>query len=600
MGLILGRGNMKLSNLKKLFLAVPLLVLLVSCQTRQTTTASRQDGSQSPDLTLNGTFSTNWLAVAKAVLPEKLRAQPDLSFQSMTNALCRASLRGNNVAQGLWGFVLVVVGGSPKAGEDGLKLMRDSAGKGNVLVMVQLGFLYEGGKFVRIDYNETFHWFGLAAELGDAEAQLELGGCYHYGLGTTPDLVKAVECYRRSAEQTNYVAMKSLGYLLMNGMGADKDLVAAKYWLTRAANEGGNRRAMMNLGSIYSMDFPETNAMVEAFHWYKKSAELGDAAACYQLAPFYYYGWGGVETNVASFSYWRFQAATLGFTQAQYEMGVAYRVGDGVPKDPDNSLIWYRKAAAKNHPKAFYDLALRYLENKTNRESLLLANHYMFLAAQAGHREAQFQYALSCFRGDVGPVNYENGNLWLAKSAEAGWASAEYALSYMYCSGNTIVPGGPHCTIDRKEGIKWLRRAAGHENLQAEAMLGVMLIQGTEVKKDTIEAEKLLRHAAEHGYASAQGDLGFAIQDGDVSSTNLVEAAMWSQLAESNATDPNALKRIHVNLVQELTQLDTEQLVELHHRMENFKPLPVVQVDPMLPGWEKASSYQQEDGQFGH
>src|SRR2546421_6186780 len=104
----------------------------------------------------------------------------------------------------------------------------------------------------------------------------------------------------------------------------------------------------------------------------------------------------------------------------------------------------------------------------------------MLRAAQAGHREAQFQFAMSCFRGDAAPRDCESGKRWLAKSAENGWARAEFSLFELYYNGG---PGSRECPAypkDRAEGVKWLCPAAEHENLQAQAILAVMLIQGRE------------------------------------------------------------------------------------------------------------------------
>jgi TPR repeat protein len=201
------------------------------------------------------TLSTNWVTAAKAALPAKYLGK-ELTFQQITNLLCRESERGNSTAQGLWGFVILVQSRSPEAANAGLALLRSSAEKGWVPAMLQLGSLFGNGTYVNKDYQEAFHWFGLAADRDNPEALLELGGCYHYGLGTTQNCSIAATCYRRSAEQTNYVAMKSLGFLLMNGLGVEQDSDAAKYWFTRAAKEGGNRRAMYNLGGLASRGLP--------------------------------------------------------------------------------------------------------------------------------------------------------------------------------------------------------------------------------------------------------------------------------------------------------------------------------------------------------
>jgi TPR repeat protein len=582
---------MTFSSIKKLLFLISVPILLAS---RQYCMGSEKARYMMPAHAFDDALSTNWMAAVKAALPVKYSTKGDLDFQQATNLLCQETQRGNNAAQGLWGFTLVALSHSPKDAEAGLQLLRDSAEKDNVPAMLQLGSLYEVGKYVRKNYNEEFHWFNLAADKGDPNAQLKLGVCYRYGFGTTPDFVLAAKYYRRSAEQTNYMAMEGLGYLLMNGFGVEKDSEAAKYWFTRAAKEGGVRRAMYNLGVLSSMKYPDAKAVSETFQWFKQSAELNDPLACLELSKCYDCGWG-VETNFASYHYWRIKAAMLGATEAQYLMGVAYRTGDGVPKDTNASLVWYRKAAVKNHPKALYDLAVHYFEDRTNRTSLIMANNYLFLAAQAGNRQSQFQCAMSCFRGDVAPVNFENGRQWLAKAAEAGWAQAEFCLFQLYYNGVAPAPQCPPYPKDKVEAIKWIRRAADHKNLQAQSTLAIMLIRGMDVETDKTAAEKLLRNAAEHGYAQAQNDLGFAIENGDISSMDMVESAMWCKLAKSHLTDPNILQRAEVNLSNALSRLTLDQQLEVDQRVKNFQVLPVVVIDPMPVGWETNASFKRED-----
>jgi TPR repeat protein len=228
------------------------------------------------------------------------------------------------------------------------------------------------------------------------------------------------------------------------------------------------------------------------------------------------------------------------------------------------------------------------------------ANDYLLLAAQGGHREAQFQYAISCFRGDVLPRDFESGKRWLATAAENGWARAEFLLFQLYFNGLAASPKSPAYPKDTAQAIKWLRRAAEHDNLQAQSILAVMLIQGTNVKQDMVEAEKLLRNGAVHGYDQAQNDLGFAILNWDLGTKDLVEAAMWCKLAASQSTDTNLLQRAKVNLSNALLRLTADQRIEVERRVKNFQALPVAEIDPMLKGWEKNGIYQPEDGRFSH
>jgi TPR repeat protein len=544
-------------------------------------------------------LSTNWLAAVREAIPSATRMR-ESDLPAITNLLCRESQRGNVAAQGLWGFLLLVQNHSPEAAEPGLRLLRGSATNGFVPAMVNLGLLMEGGQYVRQDYNEAFYWFNEAASRKNPDALLQLGGCYHYGLGTTQDLARAVDCYRRAAGLTNYVAMKSLGHMLMNGLGVGKDTNAARHWFLRAAKEGGNRRAMYNLGVLSCGTASDTNAMAEAFRWFKQSADSGDTLATFQVANFYYNGWGGVQTNLEAYCQWRLKAATLGATAAQYLMGVAYRTGDGVPKDIESSLAWYRKAAAKGHPSALYDLGVHYWSDTTNQLARSLAQDFMQRAARAGHLEAQFQCAMAAFRGDAGAPGCEDGKKWLAQAADSGWAPAEFLLFQLYYRGTRPNLACSPYPRDTLQALKWLRRAAEHQHLQAQAVLAVMLIQGTDVERNSAEAESLLRHGAERGYTQAQNDLGFAIQHGDTAKVDLVEAAMWCSLARDQTKDSNVLRRAEVNLANVLAKLGPEQRLEVDARVKDFRPIPVAEPNPLVKDWEQIPGYQPEDGRFGH
>jgi TPR repeat protein len=547
----------------------------------------------------DGRLSTNWFAAVRRVLPSSYGANDKFDFQAATNGLARESRRGNLAAQALWGFALVALTNSPEATASGLKLMRGAAEKGFLPAMLNLGYVYEGGTVVPQNYDEAFHWFGKAAELGDAEGQAQLGSCYHTGHGTHQDYTMAAKYYRLSAEQTNYVAMKSLGFLLMNGYGMATNEDEAKTWLLKAATEGQNRRAMYDLGALCARKFPDTNAMIEGFKWMKKSADLGDALGANELSNFYLRGWGATETNLSNYRDWRSKAASLGATDAQYFMSQAYRTGDGVPTNWDKSLLWCRKAAAKNHPEALYDLALHHLDDKTNPASLKMANDLMIRAANMGHREAQFQCAMSCFRGDFG-LDFKKGKEWLAKAAENGWPKAEFCLFQLYYKGSAPGKDCPAYPQDKTEALKWLRRAANHDSFQAQSTLAVMLIRGLDMEPDKVEAEKLLRNLAMHGFASAQNDLGFAILNGDITSTDPLEAAMWCKLAVAHATDPNVSKRAGVNLASASARLTADQQQEVDSRVRSFQPEPVPVEDPKITNWQANQEYQQEDGRFGH
>lgn len=67
--------------------------------------------------------------------------------------------------------------------------LRKLAKSGAADIHTALGFIYQ---YQYRDNTEAVKWFRMAAEQGDAEAQLNLGNAYCYGHGVEQDYIEAV------------------------------------------------------------------------------------------------------------------------------------------------------------------------------------------------------------------------------------------------------------------------------------------------------------------------------------------------------------------------------------------------------------------------
>jgi len=97
--------------------------------------------------------------------------------------------------------------------------------------------------YLKGDYQAAFdEWLPLA-ELGDAEAQYNLGVMYDEGASVEKDLVKATEWYRKAAEQGFLEAQYNLGMMYYHGLGVHPDRAEASRWLQLAADRGDSEAA---------------------------------------------------------------------------------------------------------------------------------------------------------------------------------------------------------------------------------------------------------------------------------------------------------------------------------------------------------------------
>ena len=105
-----------------------------------------------------------------------------------------------------------------------------------------IGRMYERGIGVPQGYAKAVEWYRRAAEQGLARAQYNLGRMYDYGRGVTQDYAKAVKWYRRAAEQEFAGAQNDLGFMHEQGLGVPQDYAKAVEWYRRAAEPGGAGR----------------------------------------------------------------------------------------------------------------------------------------------------------------------------------------------------------------------------------------------------------------------------------------------------------------------------------------------------------------------
>jgi hypothetical protein len=92
--------------------------------------------------------------------------------------------------------------------------------------------------YLKGDYKAAFEEWLPLAELGDAEAQYNLGVMYDQGASVDRDLGKAASWYRKAAEQGFLDAQTNLGMMYYRGDGVASDSSEAARWLQLAADKG--------------------------------------------------------------------------------------------------------------------------------------------------------------------------------------------------------------------------------------------------------------------------------------------------------------------------------------------------------------------------
>ena len=128
--------------------------------------------------------------------------------------------------------------------------------------------------------------------------------------------------------------------------------------------------------------------------------------------------------------------AESGDAEAQFNLGVMYEDGKGVPQSYAEAVKWFRKAADQGYAKAQFSLGRIYLWSKYGNYAE--AMKWYRKAADQGYVEAQFNMGLlyDDFRGV--PQNYAEAMKWYRKAADQGHAAAQFNLAMMFSNGKGV------------------------------------------------------------------------------------------------------------------------------------------------------------------
>ncbi|MEW6350178.1 MAG: toll/interleukin-1 receptor domain-containing protein [Thermodesulfobacteriota bacterium] len=217
-------------------------------------------------------------------------------------------------------------------------------------VAALLGDAYRKGYVVAKNYSQSASWYAIAANLGHARSQYELGACYYYGEGVLQNLDEAVKWYRKAADQGNAAGQCNLGWCYDHGEGVPNDETQAVKWYRKAADKG-YAPAQFHLGVWYAKGGGLVLDTREAVNWYRKAADQGHAGGQCNLGWCYDHGEGVPEDKTQAVKWYR-KAADQGLGRAQYLLGLCYFFGEGVSKNKTEAEKWFRKVAEQGHQPA--------------------------------------------------------------------------------------------------------------------------------------------------------------------------------------------------------------------------------------------------------
>ena len=174
--------------------------------------------------------------------------------------------------------------------------------------------------------------------------------------------------------------------------------------------------------------FESENEAKKRFDQLKIAAEQGDPEAQVALALMYKKG-EGVNKDYEEKVKWYRLAANQGYASAQRNLAISFDNGEGVPQDYEEAAKWYRLAADQGDTSAQYNLAnLYYWRREGTPEDYKEAFKWSILAAEKGHPRAQYFLGMLYLRGHGTEFDFEKGMMFNKLALDQGVDDAEFII----------------------------------------------------------------------------------------------------------------------------------------------------------------------------
>ncbi len=189
---------------------------------------------------------------------------------------------------------------------------------------------------------------------------------------------KAFDLFQAEAQKNNVIALYSIAKMYHQGLLGRENAAKAQEYFAKMLKgflslepSAGKMQPYIwyQLGRLYNFGYGTEKNYFEAFKWYKKAADKGNAYACYETAKMLQKGIG-TENSLEQAEFY-FENAYKGFCKTQrenlddkilYRLGVMTLKGLGCEADRDCGIEYIRQSAelGNEHAKIFLENTDRY------------------------------------------------------------------------------------------------------------------------------------------------------------------------------------------------------------------------------------------------
>lgn len=244
------------------------------------------------------------------------------------------------------------------------------------------------------------------------------------------------------------------------------------------------------------------------------------------------------DPNIDSVTQWKLWStqAKEGIAESQFHAALCCLTGYGCQTNNKLAFKYMKQAAMQGYAPAKYGLSVCYDRGIGTSPNINKAQKLAHEAAQEEILEAQSDYGIYCSANNDIP----NSIYWLQKSAEQGYAPAQYNLGWAYSSTNNFNLAFEWMTLaaannyslakvglsnaylwgyeqyrNLEKGVALLKELTANGNTYAQYQLAKCYINGYGVDYNYELAKELTYKAAEKNFAPALTELGILHSTGN-------------------------------------------------------------------------------------
>ena len=305
--------------------------------------------------------------------------------------------------------------------------------------------------FESSDKRLAYLWCRRAAENNHPQAQLILSQLYFMGSSVVKTDVQLGVSWLNKAVQHNLPeAQYELGKHFLSGEVIVKNVDSGLHWCRLAANSN-LLEAIIFLAVNYQSGRDIPLNMTEAINYYRRASKLDHFDSMFKLAELLS---SGTDSNKREAIKWYRKVAEKNKVAAYYPLAELLST---IGEHQAEALKWYLKAADKGNVAAQYEVSLRLKHGyHGNNIDLPSSMHYLQIAAENNHQQAQYGFAISLLQGEDVPQDSTRALFYFKAAAARGHAESQYQ------SGLLILQNSSH------EAYPYFMLAAAQDNPSAQ------------------------------------------------------------------------------------------------------------------------------------